>query len=109
MTCHDKHPYKLHANVLLIDGMIINFKTGLKAWTTEPEWITNKQPLDRLFKANDRDPNSVTSQVLTVTVHSDEEHDIFYRETAVNFYRQFKIHPEFSKNMFNPHEGYEED
>lgn len=109
MTRHNKYPYKVHANVLLIDGMIINFKTGTKAWTTEAEWITNRQPLDRLFKANDRDPNSITSQVLTVTVHSDDEHAMFYRETAVNFYRQFEIHPDFSKNMFNPHKIYEEE
>ena len=104
----NEYPRTMHANVLLIDGMIINWKTGEKSWETEEKWIMNRQPLDRLFKANERDPNSITSQVLTNIIHSDEEHDIFYEEIAVNFYRQFKIHPDFSKNMFNPHKINEE-
>jgi len=95
----DDYPYKVYVNVLLKDGMIVNWKVGQTHWDTINRALQNTQPIYLL-----------KSGVISVENDYMEVCDTYQNRLAFGifadtFLRKFPIHPDFPKRMAKPYHG----
>ena len=78
----------LYVNVLLVDGMLVNWKiSSTCCWDTVETALCSRQPLKVLLD----NPDKVTVAHEAITVSSVEERSKVFRDTQ--YFTQFKIHP----------------
>lgn len=92
------YPRKLYANVLLLDGKIINWKTGEKTWEDE-RYFNNRQPISKLMGKFDR----LSSETFKFTANNSNENKLFFESYSKEFYQMFELHEDYSKSMFKPY------
>lgn len=92
------YPKILYANVLLLDGEIINFKTGQHSWE-DGKWNNNRQPIKLVIENEDK----ITSQTFSKVVKTIEENNSFFENEAKEFYKKFKIHEKYPKSSYKPY------
>lgn len=93
-----EYPRKLYANVLLLDGKIINWKTGTKNWE-ESGWVSSSQPLF-IFQNLE---NDLRSEVFKFTANNTNENNLFFEKTAKEFYKMFEISELYPDFMSKPY------
>lgn len=94
------YPKKLHANVLLFDGKIINWKVGTTCWNDDA-WIMYRQPA--IVCKHYLHPERFSADVFTMAVFNDNQRNYFFRTVAEEFMRMYDIHEQYSSNMFLPY------
>lgn len=87
----------IYKNVLLLDGKIINWKTGSTYWDSVDKAFNNRQPEFIWHLNEDRLSVSSTNKL----VKSDDENNQWFQDNE--FYKQFKIHEDFPSSMFRPY------
>lgn len=92
-----KYPRKLYANVLLLDGKIINWKTGSTSWKNDG-WLSSSQPLWVFQEECD-----LQSKTIFFEANNDDENNKFFSVTSKDFYKKFEIHESYSKSMNKPY------
>ena len=92
------YPLLLHANVLLLDGEIINWKTGMTSWE-DGKWVNSKQPLNIVLKV---DRGRLKSETFSKIVNNYKENNTFFEKIAVNFYKTYEVSERYSNSMFRP-------
>lgn len=98
-----EYPRKLYANVLLLDGKIINWKTGDRSWGGR-RWATSRQPLNLIICNGEAIcEERLQSEVFCVTVFDDIQWNNFFEYTSKEFYKMYEIHESYSKSMFRPY------
>jgi len=85
----NKYPKMLRANVLLLDGEIINWKTGTTSWEGY-NWINSRQQVNLI-----RSGGEIHSEVLEKNILSEDQWDKFFEVDSVEFYKQYKVHEKF--------------
>lgn len=108
----EKEPYSIvNANVLLLDGHIIGWKTGSALWDSVEKSMWNKQLFVAIEIFRSRDPLQKTRlsvRNMRFVCNNVDEHNKAFSD-AREFYKTFPIHPEYSgyhphhKEAFIPH------
>lgn len=93
-----EYPRKLYANVLLLNGKIINFKTGSKSWEGE-KWIGSSQPLFIFHNLE----NDLRSEVFPFIARDTNETNLFFEKTSKEFYKMFEISELYPDFMSKPY------
>lgn len=93
------YPKKLYANVLLLDGEIINWKTGQKNWENG-RWISSRQPVNLLIGVVD---SRLESYTFCVEVNNTVENNIFFASTSKEFYKMFEISEYCRNHLITPY------
>lgn len=93
-------PYKIYANVLLLDGKIINWKTSrATCWDSPFTAFSNRQPMAAI-KA-DPERLSVSNKIFEFESKAANKED--FQDNIKDFYMGFEIHPDFPEGMFRPY------
>jgi hypothetical protein len=93
-------PYRIYANVLLLDGKIINWKTSrTTCWDSLLTAFLSRQPMAAIMADPER--LSVDSKALEFESTAENKEDFI--DDLGGFYREFEIHPDFPENMFRPY------
>lgn len=90
---------KLYKNVLLLDGKIVNWKTGTTHWDCVDKAFCNRQPEFIWYYNEDR--LSVSSIMNSFDEDNTESINKFFEDK--NFHKQFQIHEDFPSGMFRPY------
>ena len=88
-------PKTLYANVLLLDGKIINWQTGKRTWENG-KWVSSRQPLDIVIECADKNPDRLQSETFSAVVNNHSEHAHFFNHTSVEFYKMFELSDRYS-------------
>lgn len=94
------YPLTLYANVLLVDGKIVNWKTGKHKWTEE-NVFNYRQPLNLCYSLIDQ-PDRITVKSFKFTAKNSKQDDLFHSTISREFYMMFDLHEEYPKSMFKP-------
>ncbi len=95
-------PYTIYCNVLLVDGKIVNWKTGQTRWSSVDKAMCNRQPLGLLLKANE-EGKGLTVAHTSFECTCEGHNEYAFGPFAEEFYRGFKIHDECT--LGRPYEG----
>lgn len=95
----DDYPYKVYANVLLNDGMIINWKVGQTHWDTVERAFNSTQPV-HLLKSG-----VISVESTYMEVKNSNDNRIAFGVFADTFLRKFPIHHAFPIRMSKPYQG----
>lgn len=87
---------KMYKNVLLLDGKIINWKTGATHWDSVGKAVCNRQPSIIYYNYGVLSVASVEKIITSPT-----ENEEFFSDTT--FYRQYELHEDYPKDMFKPY------
>ena len=94
-----KYPRTVHANVLLLDGKIINWKIGDANWV-DSKWVRNRQP-DIAYCVGFYE--RVEAQVFAAIVNNVNENQLFFNKIAIEFFKMFEISEYYEDSMFLPY------
>lgn len=88
----------MYKNVLLVNGMIVNWKISSNTcWDTVDTALCNSQPLKILLN----NPDNITVAHEAIEYYSAEEANVIFQDN--NFFKQFKIHPDIRDSIFLPY------
>ena len=96
-----EYPKTLYANVLLLDGNIINWKTGDRSWEGG-NWINNRQPLSIVVECATGDPERLQSETFSAVVYNDDQNQLFFADTSKEFYKMFELSERYGSG-FRPY------
>lgn len=90
------------ANVLLLDGMIINHKLSHNVyWDSVENALTFRQPVNLMLNP---DKSPIDQTRLSVAYMELNVPDIFDPDSLVTtFYLRFSIHPDYPDSMIRPY------
>lgn len=91
----NEYPHRVFASVILLDGKIVNWKSGQYRMTKKNLGLFN-QP--RIVHEN-FEKLEVRSR--SFIVHNISEHNKAFEREAVQFYKQFKLYPGY--NLMKPY------
>ena len=86
----------IYRNVLLVDGMLVNWKVGRGCWYSVNAALVYRQPIKVLLD----NPDSVTVTHEAIETSSVEEVAAVFQDTS--FFKQFKIHPDVLGSIILP-------
>jgi hypothetical protein len=95
MHWSDTYPHELHANVLLLDGKIENWKTGgtkaeAEFWPFTTRWKVNRMRLVDYGQYESLDVGDYTVESKTWMVNNNQEHNDVFMAHASEWYRQWE-------------------
>lgn len=87
----------IYKSVLLVDGMMVNWKIGTVFWDTVDKALEYRQPI----KVPLDNPGNITVKYEAIQTKSKKEtNDAFLNST---FFKQFRIHPDVEDIIILPY------
>lgn len=85
------YPYTIHTNVLLLDGMIINWKTGRMHWETVSDSMIHRQPHGIIMNNQDKE---LEVDSMSFVCNNSKENEIIFEHKSKEFYKMYELHPD---------------
>ena len=92
----NKYPHRVFASVVLVDGKIVNWKTGNTRWT-KANYANFSQP----YIVYDENVE-ITIRSKSFIVKNRKQHNHAFEVLASRFYSQFKLHEGY--NLAKPYD-----
>lgn len=87
----------IYRNVLLLDGKIVNWKTGSTHWDSVESAFNNRQFI-QLFKLN---PDRFTVASMSADIKSAIDRNNFFVDAE--WYKQFELHEDYADKIYSPY------